>query len=75
MLISNITFANFTGHLTSNANRTAQVSCSTRHPCSGIDMEGIHLQPKAGLPPTGAQGTCKYTRPGGVHGMTGGGCS
>ena len=75
MLISNIAFVNFTGFLASSSgDRTAQISCSKRHPCYNITMEGIHLRPTAKLPETGAQGSCKYIQPGGVHGMTGSGC-
>ncbi len=75
MLISNIAFVNFTGYLAgTSSDRTTQISCSSRQPCNNILMEGISLQPRQGLPPVGAQGSCKYIQPGGVHGMAGNGC-
>ncbi|KAL1906946.1 hypothetical protein Sste5344_007242 [Sporothrix stenoceras] len=49
--------------------RTARISCSTRQPCYNIGFQNIALQPASGLESIGAQGECKYTAPGGVHGM------
>lgn len=46
----------------------------TRQPCYNIDFQNIALEPAAGLETVGAQGECKYTAPGGVHGMIGNGC-
>ncbi len=75
MLISNIAYVNFTGVLASTSgNRTAAVSCSKRNPCYNIEMRNITLQPTPKLPVGGAQGSCAYIDPGGVHGMTGSGC-
>lgn len=74
MLVSNIAFVNFTGYLATTSNRTASVSCSTRHPCYNIEFKDIDLAPKQGAAAVGAQGTCKYIDPGGVHGLTGSGC-
>ncbi|KAJ9138908.1 Pectin lyase-like protein [Pleurostoma richardsiae] len=75
MEISNIAFVNFTGFLASTSgNRTAQVSCSTRHPCYNIEMKDINLSPREGEPLAGAQGSCEYIETGGVHNMTGSGC-
>ncbi len=77
MLISNISFVNFTGYLASTrGDRTAQISCSKRHPCYNIEMKDINLRAGPQSPATvgGAQGSCKYIEPGGVHGMTGSGC-
>ena len=74
MLISNISFVNFTGFLDSKSSRTAQISCSSRQPCHGIRMEDIRLRPTERQAVVGAQGTCKYIVPGGVVGMTGNGC-
>ncbi|KAB5572001.1 glycoside hydrolase family 28 protein [Coniochaeta sp. 2T2.1] len=74
MLVSNIAFVNFTGYLATTSNRTASVSCSTRNPCYNIEFKDINLAPKQGAATVGAQGTCKYIDPGGVHGLTGSGC-
>lgn len=75
MLISNIAFVNFTGYVTSTS-RTAAVSCSTRNPCYNIAMTNISLaEGQNGTALESAVGTCSYIAPGGVHGMTGSGCS
>lgn len=75
MLIRNIAYVNFTGFLDStDGNRTAQVSCSTRNPCYNIDFRNITLEPTEGAAVEGAVGKCSYISPGGVHGMTGSGC-
>ena len=64
---------NFTGYVTGA--RTAQVSCSTRQPCSNIEMRDIRLRPGGkALAPVGAQGICRYVEKGAVRGMTGSGC-
>lgn len=76
MLVSNVAFVNFTGYLAgTSGNRSAQISCSTRNPCYNIDLRGIGLQPTRNATVEGAVGTCAYIEPGGVHGMTGSGCS
>lgn len=76
MLVSDISYVNFTGWLdSSNKNRTASVSCSNRHPCYSIDMSDISLQPTENSTALGAVGSCSYIAPGGVHGMEGSGCS
>jgi len=76
MRIANVAFVNFTGTLnaTAGSGRTAQISCSARHPCENITMDAIRLRPRPGEPVAGAQGTCKYIKNGTVHGMTGNGC-
>jgi galacturan 1,4-alpha-galacturonidase len=90
LLISNIAFINFTGTLNgknsrlgsdgssdgsnNSSIRTARVSCSTRQPCYNIDFRNISLQPASGLPTVGAQGECKHTIPGAIHGMIGKDC-
>ena len=72
MRVSNISFVNFTGYVTGS--RTAQISCSTRKPCSNIEMRDIRLRPGKTAAVGGAQGTCKYVEKGSVKGMTGSGC-
>lgn len=72
MLISNIAFVNFTGY-TSNpkkSNVTSTISCSNVHPCYNIDFQNVNITP--GQNGTGpGLGSCKYTAPGGVHGLPG----
>lgn len=77
MLVSNITFANFTGYLVdaNSTNRTTSVSCSTRNPCYNITFVDFALEPRedAGYE-VGATGTCTYIADEGVVGMSGSGC-
>lgn len=77
MLVSDITFANFTGYLTASntTNRTTSVSCSTRIPCYNVTFLDFELEPRedAGYE-VGATGSCAYIADGGVVGMTGSGC-
>lgn len=74
MLVSNITFANFTGYLDNaeTSNRTTSVTCSTREPCYGITFTDFDLEPRedAGFE-VGANGVCTYTADDGVDGMSG----
>ncbi|KAJ4425175.1 hypothetical protein N0V82_000230 [Gnomoniopsis sp. IMI 355080] len=72
MLVSDITFLNFTGWVYSSD--TAAISCSTRNPCYNITNENISLALTEGGTPEGAVGTCEYIAEDGVSGMTGSGC-
>jgi galacturan 1,4-alpha-galacturonidase len=75
MLISNVVFANWTGWVAgTKSNRTAQISCSKRHPCYNIVMDNINLAPSASGRAASAQGSCAYIEPGSVRGLTGSGC-
>lgn len=76
MEISNIAFVNFTGYLSGSekANRTASVSCSNVHPCFNIAYENVTLTTAQNSSSTGTA-KCSYISPGGVHGLSGGGCS
>ncbi|KAK5132438.1 hypothetical protein LTR08_009049 [Meristemomyces frigidus] len=76
MEISNVAFVNFTGYLSGSekANRTASVSCSNVHPCFNIAFENVTLTVAENFTSTGVA-QCSYISPGGVHGLTGGGCS
>lgn len=73
MLVSNITFRNFTGYL-ANAKYEASVSCSTVNPCYNIFFEDIDLTINSTTSAV-APGSCKYQAPGGVHGLSGGNCT
>lgn len=75
MLASNIAWVNFTGYEASSSNRTAAISCSTRNPCYNIAFDNIDVSTTQNTTAEGAVGTCTYIAPGGVHGMTGSGCS
>jgi galacturan 1,4-alpha-galacturonidase len=67
MLVSNVTFMNFTGYL-DGRNTTASVSCSTRQPCYNIDYKNYTLYTSANITNTG-RASCKWTAPGGVRGV------
>jgi len=76
MEISNIAFVNFTGYLSGHErnNRTASVSCSNVHPCFNIAYDNVTLTTAENSTSTGTS-SCSYVSPGGVHGVSGGGCS
>ncbi|TVY86750.1 putative galacturan 1,4-alpha-galacturonidase C [Lachnellula willkommii] len=75
MLVSGVRFMDFEGYMVgAKGNRTAVVSCSTVHPCYGIDLDGMRLASSANVTEVGAQGTCSYVEQGGVKGLTGAGC-
>ncbi|KAG9832290.1 pectin lyase-like protein, partial [Aureobasidium melanogenum] len=76
MDVSNIVFANFTGWLSGkeSKNRTASVSCSEVHPCFNIAFENVTLTTAENSTSTGT-GSCSYISAGGVHGLSGSGCS
>ncbi|KAH0001941.1 pectin lyase-like protein, partial [Aureobasidium melanogenum] len=76
MDVSNIVFANFTGWLSGkeSKNRTASVSCSKVHPCFNIAFENVTLTTAENSTSTGT-GSCSYISAGGVHGLSGSGCS
>ncbi|KAG9657172.1 pectin lyase-like protein, partial [Aureobasidium melanogenum] len=76
MGVSNIVFANFTGWLSGkeSKNRTASVSCSKVHPCFNIAFENVRLTTAENSTSTGT-GSCSYISAGGVHGLSGSGCS
>lgn len=76
MLVSNVTFANFSGYLlVDDADATTLVSCSTRNPCHDITFVDFALEPSedAGYE-VGATGTCTYIADEGVVGISGNGC-
>lgn len=73
MEISNIAFVNFTGYLDS-ASKVASVGCSKVHPCYNIAFENMTLTQAENSTATGTA-TCSNISPGGVHGVTGSGCS
>ncbi len=75
MEISNIAFVNFTGYTQGgDGNRTAEVSCSTVHPCFNIAFQNISLADAVNGTEMAALGTCQYVASGGVSGLTGSGC-
>ncbi|KAG9721029.1 pectin lyase-like protein, partial [Aureobasidium melanogenum] len=76
MDVSNIVFANFTGWLSGkeSKNRTASVSCSKVHPCFNIAFKNVTLTTAENSTSTGT-GSCSYISAGGVHGLSGSGCS
>ncbi|KAG9646855.1 pectin lyase-like protein, partial [Aureobasidium melanogenum] len=76
MDVSNIAFANFTGWLSGkeSKNQTASVSCSKVHPCYNIAFENVTLTTAENSTSTGT-GSCSYISAGGVHGLSGSGCS
>lgn len=76
MEVSNVAFVNFTGWLSGNEknNRTASVSCSKKHACFNISFENVTLTTAENSTDTGTA-SCSYVSPGGVHGISGSGCS
>lgn len=76
MEISNIAYVNFTGFLggAEKGNRTAGVSCSDVHPCYNIAFENVSLTVAENATSTGTA-SCSYVSAGGVHGLSGSGCS
>lgn len=76
MEISNIAFVNFTGYLSGaeKNNRTASVSCSNVHPCFNIEYENVMLSISPNSSSTGTS-SCSYISAGGVHGLSGSGCT
>jgi galacturan 1,4-alpha-galacturonidase len=76
MDVSNIQFANFTGWLSGKESkeRTASVSCSKVHPCFNISFDNVTLTTAENSTSTGT-GSCSYVSAGGVHGLSGSGCS
>ncbi|KAG9721073.1 pectin lyase-like protein, partial [Aureobasidium melanogenum] len=76
MDVSNIVFANFTGWLSGkeSKNQTASVSCSKVHPCFNVAFENVTLTTAENSTSTGT-GSCSYISAGGVHGLSGSGCS
>lgn len=76
MEVSNVAFVNFTGWLSGaeKNNRTASVSCSEVHPCFGISYTNVSLTTAENSTNTGTA-SCSYISAGGVHGISGGGCS
>lgn len=77
MDISNIAFVNFTGYLSGKEknNRTSSVSCSKVHPCFNIEFENIDLGVNPNAKDVMGTSSCSYIAPGGVHGLSGSGCS
>lgn len=74
MLVSDITYRNFTGYVTKGKN-TATVSCSRVNLCEGIVFEGIELlQGVGGAPNAGAE-SCSLIAPGGVTGLNSSSCN
>ncbi|KAF1948889.1 putative galacturan 1,4-alpha-galacturonidase C [Byssothecium circinans] len=72
MLVSGISFVNFTGYLNKKSTK-GSVSCSNANPCFDIEFENIHLT--NGVNGTeNVNGTCRYIAPGGVEGLVGSGC-
>ncbi len=74
MEVSNIAFVNFTGYIAAKGNTTAQVSCSRVHPCFNIALQNISLATSANGTEKSAEGSCAFTAPHGVVGLTGQGC-
>lgn len=76
MEISNLAFVNFTGYLSGSEkkNVTASASCSDVHPCYNIAFRNIMLTTLENSTSTGTP-NCAYISPGGVHGLSGSGCS
>ncbi|KAI5243005.1 pectin lyase-like protein [Aureobasidium subglaciale] len=76
MDVSNVVFANFSGWLSGKETkeRTTSVSCSKVHPCFNIDFENVTLTTASNSTSTGTS-SCSYISPGGVHGVSGSGCS
>ena len=76
MEISNVAFVNFTGYLSGKekSKRTASVSCSKVHPCFNVAFENVTLTTTRNSTSTGSS-SCSYISPGGVHGLSGKGCS
>ncbi|TVY34599.1 putative galacturan 1,4-alpha-galacturonidase C [Lachnellula occidentalis] len=75
MQVSDVRFVDFEGYMAgAKGNRTAVVSCSTVHPCYGIELDGMKLASSENATEVGAQGTCSYVEEGGVKGLTGAGC-
>lgn len=67
MLVSNVVFANFTGHL-DGRETTASVSCSERQLCYNISYVGYNLTTSANSTDLGTA-SCKWVADGGVHGV------
>ena len=66
MKVSDIVFNNIYGTITST--NVVSISCSTVNPCEGIYFNNIHATNSTGAP---LIASCKYTAPGGVHGLSG----
>jgi galacturan 1,4-alpha-galacturonidase len=64
MLVSNITFANFSGY---SSDHDSSISCSTRHPCYNINFENFHVLEGEDSDEEVTL-TCKWVEDGGVHG-------
>ncbi|KAH6676610.1 glycoside hydrolase family 28 protein [Halenospora varia] len=76
MTVSDITFRNWTGYvLGGTSQKTASITCSKTHPCSGITFEDVELRASVNGTVVGAKGTCSGVLPGGVSGMVGSGCT
>ncbi|KAF2790444.1 glycoside hydrolase family 28 protein [Melanomma pulvis-pyrius CBS 109.77] len=72
MLVSGVSFLNFTGWLNGNG-RMGSVSCSKAELCFGVRFENVELRNgKNGT--VNVNGTCKYVKEGGIRGLVGSGC-
>lgn len=67
MLISNVAFVNFTGHL-DDRSKAAGVSCSAPNPCYNIDYRNYTLYTSANETSRG-MASCEWVEEGGVHGV------
>jgi hypothetical protein len=74
MEVSKITFENFSGYLSGRSKVTASVSCSQARPCFDIIFKNMKLRPKKDADGYG-QARCKHSKPSGVKGLKGDGCS
>jgi galacturan 1,4-alpha-galacturonidase len=73
MLVSHVSFVNFTGWLKKGKSKKGAVSCSKVNPCIDIRFHNVRLTD--GVNGTeNRNGSCRYVAPGEVTGLVGTGC-